>query len=135
MSDIKTGLMFSPLTERIYWGKMNTRTGVSVGNNQKDITSDFIGIMLQKFPINTCQNVTSNGKTECVVIVLDEETAKKYCSAKEENAQLKADNAKLIAFVESVANCHAIIGIGDEDVSDKGRARKLLNKLKEHTNA
>lgn len=48
--------------------------------------------------------------------------------------KLKADKAELIAFVESVANCHAIIGIGDEDVSDKGRARKLLNKHKEQSN-
>lgn len=53
----------------------------------------------------------------------------------EENAKLKEDNAELISFVESVANCHAIIGIGDEDVSDKGRARKLLNKHKEQSNA
>lgn len=52
----------------------------------------------------------------------------------EENAKLKADKVELIAFLESVANCHAIIGIGDEDVSDKGRARKLPNKHKEQSN-
>ncbi len=95
MSDIKTGLMFSPLTERVYWGKMNIKTGVSIGNNKKDITSDFIGTMLQKFPINTRQNIASNGKTECVVIVLDEEKAKEYTNAKEENAQLNATLKKL----------------------------------------
>lgn len=102
MSDIKTGLMFNPLTKRIYWGKVNIKTSVSIGNNQKDITSDFIGTMLQKFPINTRQNVTSNGKTECVVIVLDEEKAKEYINAKEENAQLKADKAELVELLLSI---------------------------------
>ena len=108
MSDIKTGLMFSPLTEKVYWGKMNTKTGVSVGNNQKDITSDFIGTMLQKFPINTRQNIVSNGKTECVVMVLDEEKAMDYINAKEENAKLKADKAELLKALNGVMNIVAV---------------------------
>ena len=83
MSKLKTGLMYSPLTSNIYWGRVNTETGVSVGNNQKDVTSDFIGVMLQKFPINTRQNITSNGVNEAVVFVLDNEKAKRFDSANE----------------------------------------------------
>ncbi len=78
---IKTGLMYSPLTSKVYWGRMNTKSGVVVGNNKKDITSDFIGVMLQKFTINTSQNVTSNGKLECVVMVLDDKKCHKYMAA------------------------------------------------------
>ena len=78
MSNIKTGLMYSPLTERVFWGQMNIKTGVKVGREPRDVTSDFISIMLQKFPINTRQIITANGKTEAVVIVLDEDKAKKY---------------------------------------------------------
>ena len=75
MSSIKTGLMFSPLTKKVYWGRMNVKTGVSVGDNQKDITSDFISIMLQKFPLNMRQKISCNGKVEAVVFVVDEEKA------------------------------------------------------------
>ena len=87
MSDIKTGLMFSPLTERIFWGKINQKTGVAVGGNQKDITSDFIEIMLQKFPIGTRQNITVNGETEAVVIVVNEDVADRFGRSKEVEAQ------------------------------------------------
>jgi hypothetical protein len=93
MSDVKTGLMFSPLSEKIYWGKMNVKTGVSVGNNQKDITSDFISIMLQKFALNTRQDITANGKVECVVFVVDEEKARRYQQSK-----------AMFDFLESIAD-------------------------------
>ncbi len=75
MSNLKTGLMYSPLTEKVYWGRMNVKTGVSVGNNQKDITSDFIGIMLQKFTIGHMQKITKNGEHECSIYVVPPKTA------------------------------------------------------------
>lgn len=98
MSDIKTGLMYSELTQCVYWGRINTKTGIAQGN-KKDVTSDFIGTMLQKFPINTRQNITNNGKVECVVIVVNEEKADRYERSKDmeaEIAQLKADKAELL---------------------------------------
>ena len=82
MSSVKTGLMFSPLTKKVYWGRMNVKTGVSVGDNQKDITSDFMGIMLQKFPLNMRQKISCNGKVEAVVFVADEEKANRYEQSK-----------------------------------------------------
>jgi hypothetical protein len=81
MSNIKTGMMYSPLTERVFWGQMNIKTGVKTGKEAKDITSDFIGVMLQKFQINTQRTITANGKIEAVIIVLDEKKSKKYLAA------------------------------------------------------
>lgn len=82
MSNLKTGLMYSPLTEKVYWGKINVKTGVSVGSNQKDITSDFIGILLQKFPISTSQKIITNGKHECSVYVVLPNTAARFNESK-----------------------------------------------------
>lgn len=66
----KTGLLYSPLTERIFWG-LHNGNGVAVGNKQKDITSDFLQVMEMKFPINTTQNVNVNGENKYRVIVVD----------------------------------------------------------------
>ena len=66
----KTGLLYSPITERIYWG-LHNGNGVAVGNKQKDITSDFIQAMEMKFPINTVQNISVNGENKYRVIVVD----------------------------------------------------------------
>lgn len=82
MSDTKTGLMYSELTQKVYWGTMNSKTGIA-RSGKKDVTSDFIGIMLQKFPINTMQSIVCNGKHEATIIVLDEEKSHKYIAAKE----------------------------------------------------
>lgn len=113
MSKIKTGLMFSPLTQRIYWGKMNTETGVSVGNNQRDITSDFIGIMLQKFPIMTRQNITSNGEVEAVVIVATEEAANRYQYSKKMYEMLEKALESLPITGESEKRDELRVGIID----------------------
>jgi len=67
----KTGLGYSPITHRIYWGRQNVKTGVWVGDNKKDITSDFLQVMEHKFPINTSQNVSINGENKYRVIVVD----------------------------------------------------------------
>ena len=66
----KTGLLFSPLTDRVYWGRHNGK-GLAVGDNQKDITSEFIQIMKHKFPINTAQNISINGENKYRVIIVD----------------------------------------------------------------
>lgn len=68
----QTGLMFSPLTERIYWGRHNGQ-GVAVGNSKKDVTSEFLQTMEMKFPVGTVQNVSVNGENKYRVIVVDME--------------------------------------------------------------
>lgn len=102
MSDVKTGLMFSPLTEKVYWGRMNVKTGMSVGDNQKDITSDFISIMLQKFQLNTKQNISCNGKTEAVVFVVDEEKANRYEQSKAMYEMLESVSRELYMLIDEV---------------------------------
>ncbi len=67
---MRTGLGYSPLTERIYWGRQ-TASGEWAGNNKKDITSDFLQVMERKFPINTAQNVSADGENKYRVIVVD----------------------------------------------------------------
>lgn len=76
----KATLNFSPLSGRILLGRVNQKTGISIGE-QRDVTSNFIGIMLEKFPINTMQNIECNGVVEATVIVLDEKKAVKYKAA------------------------------------------------------
>ncbi len=58
----KTGLGYSPLTERIYWGLQNADTGMWVGNKKKDVTNMFLQVLEHKFPINTAQNISCNGE-------------------------------------------------------------------------
>ncbi len=82
MSDLKTGLMYSELSSKIYWGTVNQKTGVA-RPGKKDVTSDFIGVMLQKFPAGFKQNIECNGKVEAVVIVVDEKKSHKYSCVNE----------------------------------------------------
>ena len=76
----KASINYSPLSGRIMLGRVNQSTGVAIGE-QRDVTSNFIGILLEKFPINTMQNIECNGVVEATVIVLDEKKAVKYKAA------------------------------------------------------
>lgn len=82
MSDLKTGLMYSEISNKVYWGTLNKKTGIA-RSGKKDVTSDFIGVMLQKFPVGFKQNIECNGKIEAVVIVVDEEKSHKLSCANE----------------------------------------------------
>lgn len=62
----KASINYSPLSGRIMLGRVNQSTGVAIGE-QRDVTSNFIGIMLEKFPINTMQNIESNGVFEAAL--------------------------------------------------------------------
>jgi hypothetical protein len=69
---IKSRLSYSPLSQRVYWGKVNQKTGVSSGE-QKDVTNEFLQCMELKFPINTSQIITVNGEPKYRVLVVDME--------------------------------------------------------------
>lgn len=77
MSDLKTGLMYSEISNKVYWGTLNKKTGIA-RSGKKDVTSDFIGVMLQKFPVGFRQSIECNGVVEAVVIVVNEEKSHKY---------------------------------------------------------
>ena len=98
MSNLKTGLMYSELSSKVYWGTVNQKTGIARAG-KKDVTSDFIGVMLKKFPVGFKQNIECNGKVEAVVIVVDEEKANKYSCAGEMYDEIKKDIVDLKEFI------------------------------------
>lgn len=98
MSDLKTGLMYSEISGQVYWGTINQKTGIARAG-KKDVTSDFIGVMLKKFPVGFKQNIECNGKVEAVVIVVDEEKANKYSCAGEMYDEIKQDIVDLKEFI------------------------------------
>ncbi|WP_045993467.1 DUF7446 family protein, partial [Halomonas sp. S2151] len=67
----RSGLGYSPLSGRIYWGRQNPKTGMWVGNDKRDVTSEFLQVMTHKFPVNTAQNISVNGENKYRVIVVD----------------------------------------------------------------
>ena len=100
MANTKTGLLYSELTGRVYWGTVNTKTNVA-RSDKKDVTSDFIATMLQKFPVNYMQDISVDGKVEATVIMLDNKTAPKYKVASdmyemlESLSKMSTEDAKL----------------------------------------
>lgn len=70
MIDNKLHLGYSDLTEKIYLGKQ--KDGAWVGE-KRDVTSEFLQVMEHKFPINTSQNISIDGKNKYRVIIVDME--------------------------------------------------------------
>ncbi len=65
----KLQLGFSPLTERIYLGRVNPKKPNEWQGNKKDVTSNFISVLLQKFEPNTETTLTIDGKKKYTVTV------------------------------------------------------------------
>jgi len=58
---IKSGIGYSPLTEKVYLGKQNTEKRLWVGE-KKDITNDFIAVSFEYFEKGTIREIgSSNG--------------------------------------------------------------------------
>lgn len=64
----KIDIGYSELTSKVYLG---TIAKVGEWKDKKDITTRFLQIMEQKFPINTTQNISVNGENKYRVIVVD----------------------------------------------------------------
>jgi len=73
--DNKLRLGMSPITKKVYLGKQNK--GMWVGK-KREITSDFLQVMEQKFPINTASNVSEDGVNKYRVIIVDMEKRSNY---------------------------------------------------------
>ena len=65
--DNKLHLGHSPLTGNIYLGKQ--RNNMWTGD-KRDVTSEFITVMLQKFEPNTIQNISVDGENKHRVLVV-----------------------------------------------------------------
>lgn len=62
--DIKKGIGYSPLSEKIYLGIQNQEKGIWIGSKE-DVTSDFISIMMDYIKSNTMRSVmTESGGDE-----------------------------------------------------------------------
>lgn len=66
--DQKLHLGYSALTGKIYLGKQNGDKWVGT---KRDVTSEFIEVMLHKFEPNTIQNIKVNGKVKYRVLVVN----------------------------------------------------------------
>lgn len=64
----KMQLGLSPLTGRIYLGRQ--KNGHWIGE-KRDVTSDFIQVMLQKFEPNTCSDITMDGEPKYKIVIID----------------------------------------------------------------
>lgn len=67
----KLELGYSPLTEKIYLGKTNPKKPNEWQGDKKDITNNFIQVMLQKFEPNTETDITVNGKPKFKIKVTE----------------------------------------------------------------
>ena len=59
---------YSPMTRKVYLGLQRPNTWVG---HKMDITSDFIQVMEQKFPINTSQSISVEGENKFRFLTLD----------------------------------------------------------------
>ena len=62
---------YSELTENVYMGDAIKKNGHMEWKNKKDITSRFLQVMEQKFPINTTQIISINGEDKYRVLMVD----------------------------------------------------------------
>lgn len=89
---VSSGIGYSELTEKVYWGKQNKSKGMWIGNDKKDITSDFINVMMQFVPPNTTRTVTgqtTKEKNTFIHIQEDEASIKKVIKYLEKKLKKK----------------------------------------------
>jgi hypothetical protein len=66
---IKSGIGYSPLTDKVYLGKQNPEKRIWVGE-KKDITNEFLAVSAEFFEVNTVRNIScSNGKSNLFINV------------------------------------------------------------------
>jgi len=73
---IKNGIGYSPLTDKIYFGKQNVEKRLWVGD-KKDITQDFIAVALEFFGENCLREISSvdNDKSNLFVNVKNDKSS------------------------------------------------------------
>ncbi len=65
---IQSGLGYSPLTEKVYWGKQNPDKQMWVGE-KKDVTQDFMAVAFAYFEENTVREISSGKKSNLLINV------------------------------------------------------------------
>lgn len=68
---IKSVLGYGPVTRRIYWGKINDRKPEVWVGSKKDVTSNFIHVLVTAFcPAGSVRPITVDGKVEAHVFTV-----------------------------------------------------------------
>jgi hypothetical protein len=72
MASTKNGIGYSPLTDKVYLGKQNSKEQIWVGD-KKDITSDFLSTAMAYFEENTIRTIGSlTGTSNLVINIKDD---------------------------------------------------------------
>lgn len=70
----KTGIGYSPISDRVYLGKQNPTKSMWTGTKE-DITSDFIGVALAYFEVNTIREIGCSDTSSNLVINIKHDKA------------------------------------------------------------
>jgi hypothetical protein len=64
---IKTGIGYSPLTDKVYLGKQNQEKRLWIGD-KKDVTNEFLAVASEFFEENTVREISrSDGKSNLFI--------------------------------------------------------------------
>jgi hypothetical protein len=64
---IKTGIGYSPLTDKVYLGKQNQEKRLWIGD-KKDVTNEFLAVASEFFEENTIREIScSNGSANLFI--------------------------------------------------------------------
>jgi hypothetical protein len=106
MKDNKLHLGYSPLTEKIYLGKQKGKEWIG---EKRDVTSEFIQTMLQKFEPEKENTITAGGvpKFKIVVTNSDNDIIKNY-----KNKVSKVSEMSIIGIMDNMC----VESIGNPDL-------------------
>ena len=71
----KTGIGYSPLTDKVYLGRQNEEKHIWVGD-KKDITNQFLAVSSQFFEVNSVREIKcSNGDSNLYVNIKNDKSS------------------------------------------------------------
>lgn len=68
---ISSGLGYSPLSEKVYWGKQNPKKQMWVGE-KKDVTNNFIDVAHAYFEVNTIRRIASGNDARLFIHIKED---------------------------------------------------------------
>ena len=73
--EVKNGIGYSPLTDKVYLGKQNTEKRLWVGD-KKDITNEFLAVASEFFEENTVRDICcSNGASNLFINIKNDKVS------------------------------------------------------------
>ena len=96
----KNGIGYSPLTEKIYLGRQDTKNRIWVGE-KKDITNDFLAVSSEYFAENTIRDIVCNTGSSNLFINIKNEP--KYIKGVIKNLTKRIDGVKSDYFEDGLS--------------------------------